>query len=128
MTDRRDGDHWAAAHVGRPWVAGISDCWSFAREIWRDRFGLDVPAITVDPADPRAGRAAFEDRSGWERVDAPVEGDAVLMTRGRRPCHVGIWLIGGRILHSVERAGVIITDAARLDLVGYRIEGIYRKS
>ena len=50
--------HWAAAEIGQPWVPGISDCWSFARRCWRERWGWDVPPIMIDPADLRAARHA----------------------------------------------------------------------
>jgi cell wall-associated NlpC family hydrolase len=126
--------HWALDHIGTPWVAGMSDCWSFARTIWADRFGWDVPALTVDPEDPRAARHAFAAdprEAGWQPMDCPREGDAVLMARGARPCHVGIWISpdpSEGILHSVERAGVIFTAPARLSLLGYRITGWYRRA
>jgi cell wall-associated NlpC family hydrolase len=125
--------HWAADHIGTPWVAGISDCWSFARMIWATRFGWDVPPVPVDPEDPRAARYAFAidpAEAGWTPVDTPQEGDAVLMAKGGRPCHVGIWIsaepVQG-ILHSVERAGVIFTPVSRLADLGYRITGTYRR-
>jgi len=125
--------HWAAAVIGTPWVPGSTDCWSLARGIWRTRFGWDVPPIMVDPSDARAARQALSvppERLGWDAVVCPTEGDAVLMARGARPCHVGIWIepepdVG--ILHSVERSGVIYTPPARLAGIGYRVIGYYRR-
>lgn len=128
-------NHWATAHIGTPWVAGQSDCWHFARGIWRGRYGWDVPEALVDAADPRAGRRAFavgHEATGWmptAGVCGPAEGDAVLMARGRHPCHVGIWVNlpeGPAVLHSVEAAGVICTRLAFLPSMGFRLVGIYR--
>ena len=125
--------HWSAGLVGQPWVAGISDCWSFARSVWRERWGWDVPPIGVDPADLRAATRALSDpdhRTGWAEVQAPAEGDAVLMGRSLRPCHVGIWIDlpeGGAILHAMERVGVIVTPPGRLAALSLRHLQTYRR-
>lgn len=125
--------HWAAAHIGTPWVPGVSDCWSFARTVWRDRWDWTVPPLTVDPQDARAVRHALgipPEDAGWLATDRPVEGDAVLMAKGARPCHVGIWIVppsGVGVLHSVERSGVVFTPPPRLAGIGYRIIGTYRR-
>jgi len=126
---------WAADHIGTPWVAGESDCWHFARRVWRERFGWDVPAVVTDASDPRAVRRAFaigHEATGWRPVAgvcAPADGDAVLMAMGRHPCHVGVWLAdaaGPAVLHSVEGAGGILTPMSLLPGLGYRVVGIYR--
>lgn len=126
--------HWAGAYIGTPWVAGVSDCWSFARTIWAEHFGWIVPPAGVDVADPRAGRVALAvdpTGQGWTPVEVPQDGDAVLMAVGARPCHVGVWIeadpVPG-ILHSVEGAGVIFTIASRLGGIGYRVVGVYRRA
>lgn len=127
-------DHWAADYIGLPWVAGASDCWAFACRIWRERFGFEAPLFAGDPTDPRVARRALAhdpERSGWRIVAfGPREGDAVLMARGARPCHVGIWIDPDPpgVLHSVEGAGVVFTPPARLAAMGYRIIGIYRRA
>lgn len=124
--------HWAKAFIGMPWVAGRSDCWSFARKVWQQRFGWDVPPLTVDPVNPRAVRHALAANPadvGWASVADPAEGDAVLMARGQRPCHVGIWIApeaGAGVLHSVEVAGVIFTAPDRLSGLNYAIAGFWR--
>lgn len=126
---------WVAAHIGTPWIAGQSDCWHFARRVWRDEFGWNVPPVLADATDPRAVRRAFaagHDGTGWwpvAGVCAPAEGDAVLMAMGRHPCHVGVWVpmpAGPAVLHSVEGAGVICTVLGLLPGMGYRLVGIYR--
>lgn len=61
----------------------------------------------------------------------PVEGDAVLMGTGDRPCHVGLWITpdaAGGVLHSVEGAGVIFTPGLRVRDLGYAILGFYRRA
>lgn len=119
--------HWAAQYIGTPWVAGESDCWHFARRVWRERFGVEVPAVPVDVGNPFTARRVLRDhveRAEWMQVDTPSEGDGVMMAKGARVCHVGIWVNGG-VLHSVEGAGVVWTvDVRRL---GYRVAGYYRR-
>jgi cell wall-associated NlpC family hydrolase len=121
--------HWAEAWLGQPWVAGTSDCWSFARRVWAERFGRQVEPLPVDPSDFRAAVRALDGAKagGWIATAAPVEGDGVLMAEGQRPCHVGIWLAPAHVLHSVEGAGVICTPAARLPQLGYRIAAYLRR-
>lgn len=120
--------HWSTAYLGTPWVAGESDCWNMARRVWREHFGLDVAFVDVGRASPLESRRALReaDLSDWDPVSEAREGDAVLMAMGGGPCHVGIWLDGGRVLHAIEGAGVIISPASGLGLLGYRVHGIYR--
>jgi cell wall-associated NlpC family hydrolase len=121
--------HWSADYIGTPWVAGLSDCWSFARRVWRQEFGWQVPAWEGDPANLRAGMMALSgDRPGWVPVAEATEGDAVLMGRSSRPCHVGVWITppdGAGVLHALEQVGVVYTPPARL--CGLRILGLYRR-
>ena len=108
--------HWAAGYVGTPWVAGTAECWHFAGLVWRERFGIEL------------GRDPMAARHAWARVDAPREGDAVLMARRPgRPCHVGIYLDPGLVLHCVEGAGGVVTPLGRLGDLGYRLHGLWRR-
>lgn len=125
--------HWAARYIGLPWTPGHSDCWSFARRVWAERFGWDVPPLIIDPQNPRAVRQALAENpvdQGWTAIPDPVEGSAVLMGQGLRPCHVGIWITpeaGAGILHSIEVAGVIFSSSGRLAGLGYRIHGFWHR-
>jgi len=125
-------NHWASTYIGGPWVVGESDCWAFARRVWHERFGLEVPTVAVDASSPRAVRRAFvAGAEGWNAALTPCEGDAVLMAKGVHPCHVGVWIAppeGAGVLHAVEGAGVIFTPVPRLHDLGYRITGFYRRA
>ena len=124
--------HWAARYIGAPWDATDSHCWGFARRVWHEQFGLDVPPVNVDASSPReAMRALARGQSGWVEVADRREGDGVLMAQGQRPCHVGIWITPDPergVLHSVAGSGVIFTQPARLVALGYRIIGTYRRT
>ena len=121
--------HWAEDYIGLPWSTGFT-CWDFAVRIWAERFGWQVSPVDIEPADPRGVRRGFEaggERARWQEVAHPCEGDGVLMGLGNRPCHVGVWLDLGGVLHSIEGAGGIFTPKARLGDLGYRQFGIYRR-
>lgn len=111
----------------------MSDCWSMARTIWREQFNIDVNPIGIDPSDMRAAMSTLtnpHNRKGWAVVEQPREGDAVLMGRNARPCHVGIWAAPddqAAIIHSIERSGVILSRPAQLATLGYRLLGGYRR-
>lgn len=118
-----------ADYIGMRWTRDFT-CWHFCAHVWEARFGIDVPLVEIDGADPRAARRELEqsaERRGWHEVTTPAEGDAVLMAQGARPCHVGIWLSLGGILHCVEGAGAIYTPRGRLSDLGYRVVGYYRR-
>jgi hypothetical protein len=126
--------HWAAQYIGAPWDAADQHCWNFACRVWREVFHIEVAIAHLDAASPRDVRQALgqdPQGSGWSRVEIPVEGDAVLMSMGRRPCHVGVWAApdpAPGILHAVEKAGVIFTQPNRLAGLGYRIVGFYLRA
>ena len=124
--------HWATQYIGAPWVAGTHDCWAFARRVWREQFGMDVPAVAFDAASALSCRKALEsaeERGHWQSVSPPREGDAVLMGKNARPAHVGIWLdtCAGRVLHCVEGAGVVCNDLMSLRNAGWLVLGYYRR-
>lgn len=124
-----DIPHWAADYIGRPWSPEFT-CWHFCALIWQDRYGITVPLIEIDGTDARAVRRELEtsaERRGWHEVVQPREGDAVLMAKGARPCHVGVWLDVGGVLHCIEGIGAIFTSEGRLADLGYRIVGHYRR-
>lgn len=121
--------HWAARYIGVEW-SRTNTCWHFCARVWAEVFGIVVPLIEIDGADARATRRLLSGAAsdaGWLGVEQPAEGDAVLMARGARPCHVGIWLNLEGVLHCVEGAGGIFTPRARLADLGYRMVGVYRR-
>lgn len=125
--------HWAIDYIGDPWVAGEHDCWAFARRVWREQFGLDIPAVDVDSMNRMACVRAFaqhDERCAWAKVDVPEEGDAVLMGKNTRPSHVGVWVDagGGGVLHCVEVSGVLYNTVQSLGFSGFRVLGYYRRA
>ena len=122
--------HWAEQLIGRRWRRGAQgpeefDCWSFLRWVERTQFGRELAEIVV-PEPPvgmsivaafaQAFAAHSEEWAKWRPTPAPVEGDAVAMSKGRRIHHVGVWIDADRggVLHCLEGAGVILSPVAAL--------------
>lgn len=119
--------HWAEAYIGLP----SPDCWAFVRQVWHDRFGLTIPVVPCLATDARAVRRSFAQAAdqGWLPVKRPREGDAVMMGKGARACHVGIWVDAGDaagVLHWVTGNAVVFTVPAQLASYGYHIKGFWR--
>lgn len=124
-----NGD-WAAAYVGKKWDETENHCWAFCRYVWWQEFRLRVPELDVNALSPRDTRRHFSDHdeyARWEPVETPVNGDAVIMAQGRRPCHIGIWVDPGRVLHSVKGIGSVCVPHHRLRDQGYRVTGCFRR-
>jgi hypothetical protein len=124
---------WAAQYIGDPWIAGEHDCWGFARRVWREQFGIEVPAIDVDALNKLHVVRAFAEhpqRDKWERIETPIEGAGVLMGKSDRAAHVGIWTeeSGGGIVHCVEGVGVVFNQVTSLNINGWRVLGWYRRA
>jgi cell wall-associated NlpC family hydrolase len=123
--------HWAVQYIGEPWVARDHDCWAFARRVWREQFGRDVPAVDVDACNRIACVRAFathEERTHWHNVAEPQEGDAVLLSQSKHPSHVGVWIDadGGGVLHCVEGFGVVFQTVASMRAAGWHGMEFYR--
>lgn len=126
-----EGLHWAAGYLGRAWVPGEHDCWGFVRAVWRERWGLEVPALAVDAQRVMAcARAVAAEREApvWRPVESGQarEGDAVLLARGGYPTHVGLWLELGGVLHCLQGVGVVFTPVGQLAAQGWPHRRLYR--
>jgi cell wall-associated NlpC family hydrolase len=73
------------------------DCSAFAREVYREAVGAELPRTTV--AQSRVGVAV-------ERKDLHV-GDLVLFRPKSYPRHVGVYVGDGRFIHVSSQRGVI---------------------
>ncbi len=89
---------------GRPWLHGVSDCWTLAGH-WLRAQGFDVPPMAYGWGWQRRGKDLFLAglaEAGWGVLARGTErpGDLLLM-RLRAPVveHCAVLLEGGRILH-----------------------------
>jgi len=122
--------------VGLPWLDrgrdrnGL-DCWGLLAIVYAERFGIVLPSFRDDyltVADGDAVVALLEGhRETWREVPSGAEqaGDALLMSVGGRPRHVGVVAGGGRVLHIEQGAGAII-ESYRSFRLRRRVLGFFR--
>ena len=126
--------HWSERYIGLPYVLGESDCGHMAAGILREVFGKTIPErAAVEREVSRLGRVhQMSDvvESFCLPVDAPEEGDLVLMLCRGRPSHIGVYCrVNGRgcVLHAMENAGMtVLHPIARLSSLLLSVEGYYR--
>ena len=103
--------------IGKTWEE--LPCWELVASYYA------AQGITLRPyTDYWAGAATETGLVEWTAVDEPREGDLIAMNlTGRAADHVGVYMGGGKFMHSTEYAGVCIEELARYRR---RIMGIYR--
>ena len=95
-----------------------ADCWGILYLYYRDVLGRPIPSYSAEMRELEFHRHEIsqlivsEKADHWTEVDTPESGDCVLMRVGRDESHVGVFLGGGRMLHSegphpsqIERMG-----------------------
>lgn len=128
--------HWANQYIGKPWGNGAQgptafDCWALVRHVQREHYGRDLPIIQIDADNDAERNAAFDghpEKSRWQLVETPLDGDCVLTHRGRQIDHVGLYLEldGGRVLHAIRGSGVVCTALPVLARLGWHPVEFYR--
>ncbi len=105
------------------------DCWGLVRLVLQERFGKTLPAFddyeksTRDESERQVamGLKALN----LQRVETPQEGDIALMRIRGALSHVGLYLGGGEILHTMRGTYSVIESASSYRLCT-KIEGYYR--
>lgn len=114
---------------GRGWEG--ADCWGVVYLYFQAVHGIEVErydAAGQTTAHDRAALSALIHREiapPWHSVDEPRPGDLVLIRHGRQIAHVGIWLDGGRVLHS-PGPGPSLIERASSPHMKRRIAGFLR--
>jgi hypothetical protein len=119
---------WAQAYVGLPYVLGTGECGHRAALVWRQEFGFEVDTPPAQGDMSLAQRHIQAELAGgnWAPVRRPAEGDAVVMWKGDRVCHIGIWVAPGHVLHCTRAQGMVLTPEAELDDQGFRVFGYFQ--
>jgi cell wall-associated NlpC family hydrolase len=126
---------WVSRYVGIPFVSGGRDfagcdCYGLIRLVLSEEFGLRLPALasTYDAcctAEISPMFDAYVPLLQGERIAAPEAGAvAVIRVRGL-PSHVGVFVDGEYILHTLHKIGAHCTRIGSGFLRG-GLEGIYR--
>jgi hypothetical protein len=123
--------HWSAAYVGLPYVRGEFDCAALVERVLREVFGREIHLPKERAADVLglSGQIAAHRAEFARRIDAPGEGDGVLMVGRGRVNHIGIWCFidESYVLHNMRNAGQVCLHRVRdLSRYGLFVEGYYR--
>lgn len=104
---------------------GGIDCWGLVMEYFARR-GVRLCDVEYD-AEPTPEANAFESRrtAEWMPITDPQEGDVVLLSffRHGAATHCGVYLAGGRVLHSVGGMSSVISPYRKLQRF---VTAIYR--
>ena len=125
---------WVETYIGLPFKEhgrtrdGV-DCWGLVRLVLADRFDIRLPAYvtgyasTEDAADI-AGLIRGE-MGPWVETPEARPGDAVLMRLRAQPCHVGLVVARGWMLHVEDGIDSCLEryDGARWSR---RVVGVFR--
>jgi cell wall-associated NlpC family hydrolase len=99
---------WVETYIGLPFKEhgrdrdGV-DCWGLVRLVLAAQFDIDLPAYvtgyasTEDAAD--IARLIRGEMGPWVETEAGQPGDVALMRLRAQPCHVGVIVAPGWMLH-----------------------------
>lgn len=116
---------WLAPLISKPWQAYANgpdafDCRGIVYAAYPHVIGCtpDLPMDTP-PLDADAFESSVADcykNGGWQRISTLQHGCLVLMAKGAKLRHMGMWLNvnGGRLLHCSKLKGVALEPATYL--------------
>ena len=109
--------------IGVPYE--VSDCWGIVKDFYSLVFNKELPDYYDEaPNDDNLANMYVENAKGnFERVETPEFGDLILIRLNGIPCHIGVFIGEGKMLHTIRGSGCVIE---RLSRWIPRIEGIYR--
>lgn len=122
--------HWALKYIGKPWICGKYDCWGLVQDVYLNELGIRLSPIITNAADLRQVFAEFAQKANYSdfcQIKTLKDNAVVVLSQGKCPSHVGIWLDidGGGILHNQRNVGVIFQKKTELNALGWRITGIW---
>lgn len=113
-----------AERIGTPW-ARDHDCWRAFCEVQAKYWGrtkLPTNAALANDFEYAvwAMGGNHPEVNNWRKVEKPEDGDAVLMSLGTLPFHIGTWVHGG-ILHCVRSKGEVFNKPHQLSNMSVKI-------
>jgi cell wall-associated NlpC family hydrolase len=129
---------WVSGYIGIPFVSGgrdVSgcDCYGLVRLVLFDQFGYRMPLLASNYQDACDTRETgpliqhYVPLLKGKRISNPESGSVAVVRFRGRTSHLGIFVDGEYILHTLPGADAHCVDAGHLFMRG-AIEGIYRVS
>ena len=114
-------------YVGAPYVPGGNgpdgwDCSGFTQWAIKHIFGIDIPDVSASQG-VNGKKIDMNDRSKWE------PGDILVYSKGKRICHVAIYMGNGEMMHALNsKYDTIIQDVDYYESwdKGTRLTGVRR--
>lgn len=106
------------------------DCWGLVRLVYENEFGMSLPFFSEYYSDASEGKKVAEAlREGkevisYEEKENPEYGDVIIFNIKGNPCHVGIYVGRGRVLHVLKGTNSVLEKLNSMRLKG-RVEGYY---
>jgi len=126
--------HWVMKYLGQPWTLE-RNCYYWFRKIMVEQFGHDGMPPDVVVSEKGLARLAMREmtpetaeRYGWTSIDAPCEGDAVMLAEGKRSSHIGVAVYMREklmVIHARKNTGVVLSDALALRMNNLKITGCW---
>jgi cell wall-associated NlpC family hydrolase len=106
------------------------DCWGLVRLVYLEVFKIELPSFVdgyLSASWDAEGVAALvvHERARWREVQDRREGDVVVIRMAARPRHVGLWLEGNRMLHTLAGHDSAL-ESLESPKWARRIDGVYR--
>ena len=120
-------------YIGIPYKRGGTkldglDCWGLLIHVLKHDFGIDVDVDYYVEGDLPCVARAYETASkdaNWERIEYPIDGCVVALSKGKKIHHAGVWY-GNGCLHAVKGQGVICSTVNSLKLNNYKRMEFYK--
>lgn len=123
--------HWSKQYLGRQYIKGEQDCWTVFCDIQNNVFNKNLSELDFGNINERNARKEFINnplRQRFKRVNIPIDGCAVFLSKGQYTSHIGTYIASGegKVIHAVEHLGTIIQNISDLELNGWNIVGFYK--
>lgn len=128
---------WVADYIEIPFKdkgrtrAGV-DCYGLVRLVLKDRYGKALPEFSDYSSCGASEEVAILVDANIPTIDAKeidysdlTPGDLVLIRHMGLPCHIGIYVGGGSILHTAYRKNTVLERLSSPRFKN-RVEGFYR--
>lgn len=87
------------------------DCWGLVRLIYKQEYNINLPSFATDYTlsdDERIGELFAQYKEGWEVLDNPQPGSAVIFRMFGTESHIGVVVDNSRFIHVREGRDTVI--------------------
>lgn len=125
---------WYNKYIGIPYISkgrdaeGL-DCWGLVRLVYKEQYNIDLPSLSEEYAaddSERHQELISLYKEGWDKQEAPTEGDVVVFRVLGSESHVGIYIGNGLFMHAREGVNTVVAEAITSITWAKRIRGYFK--